>query len=497
MKAYVLTLFLILGAIFLLQPQYGMGQTNATLGENAVGLSNCPVLSDAADFDTVAQCNASSGSGFLQKSPVVFGQVTSPPYANTNCDANKAGMIRWTGSALQGCNGSSWVSFSGPSSCTSPSSITAPSNATNQTASSLTTSGTFTVTGAGSCAQPIVCNGCANIILNGVASGISSVYRNTDTVALQSTNASTGNATVSATITIGTATSGAWTTTTAANSVAAFSFTNQTNVAPGAKITSNNVTLSGGFTNQTATCVSCTISKNNSSGTFTASVSNINSGDYITLRQVASSSNKTATPATVTIGSTVSTWTVTTAADPCNTTGYIPLGQRCTDNSFYVGRSPDGNKNMFLYPCRSTQYLTVGWSGVGIGCDAGTDSASIWFPSSFATGVTNKNTGYNNSNNIGGSGYGAVYCRSTISDNSTYNFGRSDWYLPSIEELKVVYWYVQQVGTGSNLIQSSSYYWSSTEVGSTTASRLLFSTGVTSSGTKSGLNGIARCVRKQ
>ncbi len=87
-------------------------QTTPTASESTVGVA-CDAGSSAGDFDTLAQCNASSGTGTMQKAPLYAGTLTSPPYAATTCDANKAGMIQWTGSAFQGCDGSAWVGFGG------------------------------------------------------------------------------------------------------------------------------------------------------------------------------------------------------------------------------------------------------------------------------------------------------------------------------------------------------------------------------------------------
>lgn len=83
-------------------------RTTATFGQQAVG-QTCSKYSHATDFDTIAQCNNASGaSGTKQTAPLIIGTVTSPPYAATTCDANKAGMLQWTGSGFQGCNGTAW-----------------------------------------------------------------------------------------------------------------------------------------------------------------------------------------------------------------------------------------------------------------------------------------------------------------------------------------------------------------------------------------------------
>ncbi|MGE4351950.1 MAG: tail fiber domain-containing protein [Bdellovibrionales bacterium] len=85
-------------------------RTTATFGQTAVG-ENCANIEKAADFDTLAQCNAGTGAGTMQTAPLILGTVTSPPYADISCDSDKAGMIQYESSTMQYCNGSSWVSI--------------------------------------------------------------------------------------------------------------------------------------------------------------------------------------------------------------------------------------------------------------------------------------------------------------------------------------------------------------------------------------------------
>lgn len=94
--------------------QQAFAQTTATLGEKLVGTTGCTNSANMADFDTLAQCNSTTNAtGTFQKAPLFAGKVASPPYASTACDASKAGMIQWTGTSFQGCNGSSWQNMSG------------------------------------------------------------------------------------------------------------------------------------------------------------------------------------------------------------------------------------------------------------------------------------------------------------------------------------------------------------------------------------------------
>ncbi|MDD3288933.1 MAG: fibrinogen-like YCDxxxxGGGW domain-containing protein [Alphaproteobacteria bacterium] len=87
-------------------------QTLPTFGEKSIGSIDCKNSGSATDFDTIAQCTStSSATGTMQKAPLFVGKVTSPPYATTNCDASKAGMIQWTGTSFTGCTGTRWIVF--------------------------------------------------------------------------------------------------------------------------------------------------------------------------------------------------------------------------------------------------------------------------------------------------------------------------------------------------------------------------------------------------
>lgn len=99
--------------VFLLGATEASAQTTPTFGEKAVGSTDCKNGAFAADFDTLAQCTStSSTTGTMQKAPIFVGAVTSPPYPSTTCDSNKAGMIQYTASAMQYCNGTAWQTIS-------------------------------------------------------------------------------------------------------------------------------------------------------------------------------------------------------------------------------------------------------------------------------------------------------------------------------------------------------------------------------------------------
>lgn len=59
----------------------------------------CTTGTSRADWDSIFQCV----SGTWRRAPIILGTGT--------CDSAHAGAIQWNGSAVQGCNGTSWVSF--------------------------------------------------------------------------------------------------------------------------------------------------------------------------------------------------------------------------------------------------------------------------------------------------------------------------------------------------------------------------------------------------
>ncbi len=203
------------GLLLSLWPLALLARTTTTYGQNTVG-ANCNNVEKATDFDTIAQCNAGTGAGTMQTAPIILGTVTSPPYAATTCDANKAGMIQWTGTTFQGCNGTSWVSFGGASSvCNAPDAFSF-TDQTGVAGASTITSNTVTLTGANfSCVVGSSCAGCTDIVKNGVSGGTTGViFAPGDTIALRLFSSANVNTAVTAGVTVGGTTSSAWTVTT-------------------------------------------------------------------------------------------------------------------------------------------------------------------------------------------------------------------------------------------------------------------------------------------
>ena len=154
--------------------------------------------------------------------------------------------------------------------------------------------------------------------------------------------------------------------------------------------------------------------------------------------------------------------------DPC--AGSPAIGTICADSSIYAGLTPDGNVKMFMASANEGDFA---WA---------TDTGTRRFVNDTATGEANTNT-------LGTFGAGAhpaaEACLNTVAH------GQSDWYLPALDELALVYAVVGSTG-GS--------YWTSTE---STAGGFPFQAlyqsfivGVTSQNPVNSVFSV-RCVRKE
>ena len=328
-----------------------------------------------------------------------------------------------------------------------------------------------------------VCNtGCTGIYRNGSWVGLTANFVSGDTIAIQQTSSSSGSAPTNATVSVGMTTSGVWTVTTgtaSSNTPNAFSFANQTGVVSGAAIISNAVALSGFTGNLTATCGSgCTGIAVNGIWYFGSPASaTVYPGNTIAIEQTSSTNPGTPTNASVTVGATASgTWTVTTAAggDPC--AGTPAIGTTCADGTLYAGQTPDGNVNMYVTPCDVGQTLSGGSCTGGAATKTWNDGSSNWLL--IGGGVESLTSGKTNTANLIAQGtspspapyVAAQYC-GTLSA-----YGHGDWYLPSKNELALLYT-LSKYGSGYGLNTTGSYYWSSTEYNGFNAWNQRFSDG--------------------
>lgn len=127
----------------------------------------------------------------------------------TACGSAQAGMLRWTGTGFQGCNGSSWGAL-GQSDCYINS-----SSFTNQTTLSRTvsvTSNAITLAGGlSSCVLYATCSGCSNMLRNGSSAGTTDVAVSPgQTLALIATTASTASTSSTINLTIGSTSFTGW-----------------------------------------------------------------------------------------------------------------------------------------------------------------------------------------------------------------------------------------------------------------------------------------------
>ncbi|MCB9026132.1 MAG: DUF1566 domain-containing protein [Bdellovibrionaceae bacterium] len=192
---------------------------------------------------------------------------------------------------------------------------------------------------------------------------------------------------------------------------------------------------------------------------WTSGPSSVVSGQFIQARLTADSIGGSTFQATMIVGAGATVWSVTTAG---SCVGSPAVGTLCADGTIYAGLSPDGNTPMYTSRCDAGQT----WSGVAC---TGSRSLLTWNNGStswFATGVSNSVAGQSNSSaldvatDIGSPYVGASYCESLNLN------GHTDWYLPSIMEVNILY---SGKGAIKNFNTSGTFYWSSTEYASSPA----------------------------
>lgn len=156
------------------------------------------------------------------------------------------------------------------------------------------------------------------------------------------------------------------------------------------------------------------------------------------------------------------------SAGPC---GDAPTpGQVCADGSIYGGLTPDGNVPMYV--AASSAPYTMPWASVNA-----------------IRGTTSETDGAGNTATLaafGESVHPAAYYCATLSQH-----GHSDWYLPAVQELDVLW----NDGNPVGVSVGNWYYWSSTEVDIDDTWRQKFDNRNQSWGLKTYSNSV-RCVRK-
>lgn len=143
---------------------------------------------------------------------------------------------------------------------------------------------------------------------------------------------------------------------------------------------------------------------------------------------------------------------------PPGPTGCDSIGDTCNDDTIYAGLSPDGNEKMYAAAVDAPS--TMAWGQTGT--DTAMENCITNNPGtqdSCSTGAVNTTL----LAALGGSYAAATYCDTLDAH------GHDDWYLPSQNELDVVYDNLkagQPAGTHGFQV---AYYWSSSEANSNTA----------------------------
>jgi len=405
------------------------------------------------------------------------------------CSATTAGATRYnsTSKTIEFCDGTGWQTFFSQAGEPNSFSFT---DQTGVSQSATITSNAVTLAGfAGSLTA--TCTGCTAIARNGTWGGTTvNGFVAGDSIAIRQTSSANAGTATTATVTVGSKVSGTWSVTTASSNPAAFSFTDQTGASVLSTVSSNTATLSGFTGTLTATCNNCTgIARNGVWGV--SPYAGFASGDTIAIRMTSATALGTAATATVTVGNTTSgTWSVTTT-NGCG--AGVSIGGACPDGTIYAGTSSDGNVPMYTTPC------DLGYTYSGGTCTAGSTTTWRWndgtYPAAVTTGFTSAITGKANSAGLAalvGSVNEAPYYAAQACENLN-TLDHDDWYLPSKNELNVLYGNKTAIG---NFLTDGSWYWSSSEVSTTYAWSGRFSDGNQGYGGKGNNYYHVRCVRR-
>lgn len=192
------------------------------------------------------------------------------------------------------------------------------------------------------------------------------------------------------------------------------------------------------------------------------------------------------------------------SSPPSSPTNCSNIGDTCDDGSIYAGLSPDGNVAMYTTPADAPGSYT--WNdGSSNWVDTAMENCVSYSPGAQAS----CRTGEANAAllvGLSGSGTPAPYDAAEYCDGLSAH-GYSDWYLPALDELNVLYEnLVDQNGDntpggplGSTYgfnTSGMSAYWASSEVNNQYAGAQMFDSGFQSSGEKSYSMVLVRCVRK-
>jgi hypothetical protein len=160
-------------------------------------------------------------------------------------------------------------------------------------------------------------------------------------------------------------------------------------------------------------------------------------------------------------------------------------GDMCSDGTVYAGISPDGNKPMFTTPLDAPGNYSFN-KGTSTWFDTDVDNCYTSSPGTEAGCHTGRaNTAILAAATDAGAPYKAAkYCADLVA------YGKSDWYLPSADELNVLYQHRASIGGFSTDV-----YWSSSEQWEDTVRMQDFSDGYQGTITTKNDADKIRCVR--
>ena len=470
--------------------------------------------------NAIYTCTTTGATRNWYPQPLYFGT------SSATCDSAHAALTRYNTGAIEYCDGSTWKVLASGSTI-----LGSTVTGANPQRSGDATTGLFSpvasavsVVTAGT--ERVRFDGNGNVGVGGVAvSGISlDVGARTDSIrpavgttaqqpgcAAGSEGAIRYNTTIK---TIEMCDGASWTrivSSTCDNAPAYFPFTALTAQAPSTLLTSNiaaitgmdagcaaTVYVGGSGTPEYRVCSTSNCSSVDINWT-TANNTVAMQGKYLQLRATSSATAGAMIVVTANIGPVSSEWNVTTSAADCSGN---PVGTVCGDGSVYAGTSPAGGA-MYTTRCDAGQT----WSGSACTGARSTkswnDGQSNWVDTSLTNCATSgacPNDGQAGTASLVYEDANYVLAGTQLHVAAQYCYdlsihSQTDWYLPSINELNVLYTNAAAIG---NFLTDGTWYWSSSETSNTYGWYQRFNDGIQSYAAAGGKNAgmYARCVRR-
>jgi hypothetical protein len=228
---------------------------------------------------------------------------------------------------------------------------------------------------------------------------------------------------------------------------------------------------------------------------WTSSPASIQVNQYLQVEQTTPAAGGASYSANVIIGGGASVWSAGTTGSCAGLPSTPPpIGTVCADGTVYAGTSPDGGVPMFTTRCD----YNLSWNGVTCAGSALTLAWDNYTGTYTATSKTSAVTGQANTIALAGFTTGGGYadapytaaqdCNSMSTSGITQ--GSGNWYLPSKNELAVLYTNATSIGNFT-----TNNYWSSSEYNNSYAWTQTFSTGIQTNYGKFNAYYV-RCVRR-